>query len=235
MALQVLLAWMDLLLEDMLVAPFPLLVAQSLFSLLMAQSPLARPVTPPPFARLLATKRGKVTIRSAAVHRNNQNVLVDLTLTERRLFTDTEADGRSEAIQERIMGHHTQTILLDCKNMVRRQLADMKADPSVRAVIQSHCGKHRSVAMAELLAKECEPFAEIALFHMEAHRWDKNYAEAPHDDHRAPKRSLVIRPVPSRWCPTPGQAPGLHRSPVAPSLALVTQAFVRLECCGKKK
>lgn len=102
MALQVLLAWMDLLLEDMLVAPFPLLVAQSLFSLLMAQSPLARPVTPPPFARLLATKRGKVTIRSAAVHRNNQNVLVDLTLTERRLFTDTEADGRSEAIQERI-------------------------------------------------------------------------------------------------------------------------------------
>ena len=74
----------------------------------------------------------------------------------------------------------------------------MKTDPSVRVVIQSHCGKHRSVAMAELLAKECQPFAEVALFHMEAHRWDETYLEAPRDEQRAPKESLVIRPVPSR-------------------------------------
>ena len=147
---------------------------------------------------VLAIKRGKVTIRSAAVHRSNQNcdVLVDLTLTDRRLFADPEADGRSEAIQEQ----HMHTILQNCKNTIRPRLADMKtdSDPSVRVVIQSHCGKHRSVAMAELLAKECQPFAEVALFHMEAHRWDETYLEAPRDEQRAPKESLVIRPVPSR-------------------------------------
>ena len=135
---------------------------------------------------------------SAAVHRRNVNcdLLVDLTLTNRRLFTETEEDGRNEAIQEQVMGHDLQTILTNCKHTIRRRrLADMTKDPRVRVAIQSHCGKHRSVAMAEFLAKECMAFARVKLWHMEAHRWDKNYVEAPRDDEPAPKHSLVLCPV----------------------------------------
>ena len=69
-----------------------------------------------------------------------------------------------------------------------------RKDPCVGVVIQSHCGKHRSVAVAEFLAKACEAFADVTLFHMEVHRWDSNYAEAPRDERPAPKHSLVIRP-----------------------------------------
>ena len=116
---------------------------------------------------------------------------MDLTLANRRLFTETEEDGWNEAIQEQVMGHDMQTILTNCKHTIRRRLADMTKDPRVRVVIQSHCGKHRSMAMAEFLAKECMAFARVKLWHMEAHRWDKNYVEAPRDDEPAPKRSLT--------------------------------------------
>lgn len=145
---------------------------------------------------VLTVKRGKVVIRSAAVHRTNGNcdVFVDLTLMDRRLFTTTEEDGRNAATQEQIMSHEMLTLVLNCKNVIRHRLADMRQDPCVRVVIQSHCGKHRSVAMAEFLAKACEAFADVTLFHMEVHRWDSNYAEAPRDELPAPKHSLVIRP-----------------------------------------
>lgn len=87
------------------------------------------------------------------VHRCNVNceLLMDLTLANRRLFTETEEDGWNEAIQEQVMGHDMQTILTNCKHTIRRRLADMTKDPRVRVMIQSHCGKHRSMAMAEFL------------------------------------------------------------------------------------
>ena len=102
----------------MLVAPFPLLVAQPPMSLLVAQSP---------FARLQ---------------------LVDVTLTDRRLITDLT--------RRQMVG-----VKPSKSNVLRRRLADTTNDPCVRVVIQSHCGKRRSLAMAELLAREGEFSAEI--------------------------------------------------------------------------
>lgn len=188
--------------EDVEVMRFPRLVAQSRAagggygSVSTPREALTVVAAVPVRTAVLTVKRGKVIIRSAAVHRTNGNcdVFVDLTLMDRRLFTTTEEDGRSAAIQEQIMSHEMQTLVLNCKNVIRHRLADMRQDPCVGVVIQSHCGKHRSVAVAEFLAKACEAFADVTLFHMEVHRWDSNYAEAPRDERPAPKHSLVIRP-----------------------------------------
>ena len=48
-------------------------------------------------------KCGQVVIRSAAQYQkmHNCDVLVDLALTQRRIFTETEEDGRSEAVQDK--------------------------------------------------------------------------------------------------------------------------------------
>ena len=140
-------------------------------------------------------KRGQVVIRSVAQYQKmtNCDVLVGLALTQRRIFTETEEDGRSEAIQSQVMDFVAQNTLTNVKSMIFGLLAQ-KPRSCVRVVIQSHHGKHRSVAMAEILGKHCESFAEVIVWHMAIPRWDANYPAPPGDDRPSPEHRIVLRP-----------------------------------------
>ena len=102
-------------------------------------------------------------------------------------------DGRSEAVQEQVLDHRLRTLLHNVKNVIRRQLSE-KRGSGVRVVIQSHRGKHRSVAMAEVLGQECAAFAEVQVWHMAVGRWDASYPVPPVDMEPAPKNGLVFQP-----------------------------------------
>ena len=146
-----------------------------------------------PSVAVLTTKRGKVIIRSAAQHQNLRNcdVFVDLATQTRRIFVDTDEDGRSEAVQEQVLDHDLQTLLMNLKNTIRRLLVDKT---TLTVNIQSHHGKHRSVAMAEVLKARCTAFAEVELHHMSVSRWDPTYPTPPMSTQGPPKHGLVFRP-----------------------------------------
>lgn len=144
---------------------------------------------------VLPTKRGRLIIRSAALHQNinNCDVFVNLVAQTTTLFNETMDDGRSEAVQEQVLDHRLRTLLHNVKNVIRRQLSE-KRGSGVRVVIQSHRGKHRSVAMAEVLGQECAAFAEVQVWHMAVGRWDASYPVPPVDMEPAPKNGLVFQP-----------------------------------------
>ena len=164
-----------------------MLVAQS--PLLAAQSAAASD----PAVAVLATKRGKVVIRSTAQYQNLRNcdLFVDLGAQNRRIFTETTEDGRSAAVQEQVLDHALQTLLTNVKNVIRRLLADKT---TLTVNIQSHRGMHRSVAMAEVLKEQCAAFAEVVVYHMAVHRWDWTYEQPPMSTEAPPKNGLVFRP-----------------------------------------
>ena len=143
----------------------------------------------------MQVKLGQVVIRSAAQYQRmtNCDVLVDLALTQRRIFTETEEDGRSEAIQSQVMDFVAQNTLMNVKSVIFGLLTQ-KPGSCVRVMVQSHHGKHRSVAMAEILAQQCASFGEVSVWHMAISRWDRSYLPPPEDDTPAPKHRMILRP-----------------------------------------
>lgn len=161
-------------------------------SLARGSVPAAAASTPVAAAPL---KLGQVVIRSAAQYQKmtNCDVLVDLALTQRRIFTETEEDGRSEVVQSQVMDFVAQNTVMNAKSVIFGLLSQ-KPRSCVRVVIQSHHGKHRSVAMAEILAKQCDGFAEVIVWHMAIPRWDRNYTAPPCDATPPPRHRMVLRP-----------------------------------------
>lgn len=155
--------------------------------------PIAAPAVPT--APLLGAKRGQVVIRSAAQYQNLRNcdLFVDLGAQDRRVFSENDADGRSEAVQEQVLDHKLRTLLSTLKNWIRRQLWE-KRGSCLRVVIQSHHGRYRSVALAEQLGNVCEDFAEVVVFHMAVSRWDSSYGPVPMDTQPPPKNCYCFRP-----------------------------------------
>jgi hypothetical protein len=148
-----------------------------------------------PTGQTLTQKRGSVCIRSVAkwqrVH--NCDLLLQLDLLPKRLWVDPGKDGRDPEIQEQVLGsQHLRQLMQNAKNVIRQHLSTKGG--LVRVVTDSHQGRHRSVAVAEELGRQCSEFAHVEIKHMCAHRWDPTYPEQPADTAAQPRNMLVLKP-----------------------------------------
>ena len=147
-----------------------------------------------PAGQTLTQKRGSVCIRSVAKwQRIHNDLLLELGLLPKRLWVDRGKDGRDPEIQEQVLGtQHVRHLIQNAKNVIRRHLSTKGG--LVRVVTESHQGRHRSVAVAEELGRQCSEFAHVELKHMCVHRWDPTYAEQPADTAARPHNMLVLKP-----------------------------------------
>eukprot|EP00435_Cladocopium_sp_Y103_P029841 s119_g7.t1 len=145
--------------------------------------------------RAAGGKRGSVCVRSFATWQNFRNcdLLLQLRNADKRLFLDQSKDGRSEEVQEQVLASQTLRHMKEnARRLILRHLTQNGG--SIRVGIESHMGRHRSVAMAEELGKDCAEFADVEIWHMCVNRWDPSYPALAADSTPAPANQYVLRP-----------------------------------------